>query len=271
MKHVILFFGSFDPVHKGHVALAEYAIERKLGDEVVLIVSPQNPFKCGKLQAPEVDRFAMAEAACAASKYPEQIKASAVEFLLEKPSYTINTLRFLQEQCGTEMRFSILMGDDLLPKLPEWREATEILRNYPILVYPRAGATDAVSLEGNITRLSDAPTVPYSSTEVRERLQRGEMVDDMLPACVVEYIREKGLWSPTAYIASLTAQIEQRPDEAALYLERGQWHFRRNEWGNALNDFNRALKIDPANEEAKQFVDMVYEILSFRYKDIYNP
>ena len=61
------------------------------------------------------------------------------------------------------------------------------------------------------------------------------------------------------------------PDDASLYVERGQWHYRRNEWGEALNDFNRALQIDPDHREARQFVEMTYEILSFRHTDIYNP
>lgn len=267
----MLYFGSFNPIHKGHMALAEYVIEKELCDEVVLVVSPQNPLKTSELQAPELDRFSMAEAACAASKYPDRIKPSVIEFLLDKPSYTIHTLRYLQENHGKEMTFSLLMGDDLLPQLPEWKEYREIVDNYPIFVYPRHGAGETTTLGGRIARLDEAPLYPHSSSEIRERLGRGEDVTNMLPEGVMQYIREKGLWSPASYIASLTARIEQNPDDAALYVERGQWHYRRNEWGEALNDFNRALKIAPDHREARQFVDMVYEILSFRYKDIYNP
>ena len=72
----MLYFGSFNPIHKGHIALAEYAIEKGLCDEVVLVVSPQNPLKPAGQQAPELDRFSMAETACAASKYPDKIKPS---------------------------------------------------------------------------------------------------------------------------------------------------------------------------------------------------
>ena len=91
MKRVMLYFGSFNPVHKGHIALAEHVIDRQLCDEVVLVVSPQSPYKEAGELAPELDRFEMAEIACAASKYPERIKPSVVEFLLPKPSYTIDT------------------------------------------------------------------------------------------------------------------------------------------------------------------------------------
>ena len=135
----MLYFGSFNPIHKGHIALAEYAIEKGLCDEVVLVVSPQNPLKPAGQQAPELDRFSMAETACAASKYPDKIKPSVIEFMLDKPSYTIHTLRHLTENYGTQMRFSILMGDDLVPQLPEWKQYREIIDNYPIFVYPRTG------------------------------------------------------------------------------------------------------------------------------------
>ena len=131
----MLYFGSFNPIHKGHIALAEYAIEKGLCDEVVLVVSPQNPLKPAGQQAPELDRFSMAETACAASKYPDKIKPSVIEFMLDKPSYTIHTLRHLTENYGTQMRFSILMGDDLVPQLPEWKQYREIIDNYLIPEY----------------------------------------------------------------------------------------------------------------------------------------
>ena len=152
----MLYFGSFNPIHKGHIALAEYAIEKGLCDEVVLVVSPQNPLKPAGQQAPELDRFSMAETACAASKYPDKIKPSVIEFMLDKPSYTIHTLRHLTENYGTQMRFSILMGDDLVPQLPEWKQYREIIDNYPIFVYPRTGQP-LPDLGGRITLLKGAP------------------------------------------------------------------------------------------------------------------
>ena len=85
MKRMMLYFGSFNPIHRGHVALAEYAVEQGLCDELALVVSPQNPLKEADAQAPELDRFEMAEIACAHSKYPDRIKPSVVEFLLPRP------------------------------------------------------------------------------------------------------------------------------------------------------------------------------------------
>lgn len=140
MKRVMLYFGSFNPVHKGHIALAEHVIDRQLCDEVVLVVSPQSPYKEAGELAPELDRFEMAEIACATSKYPERIKPSVVEFLLPKPSYTIDTLRYLEENHGAQMRFSILMGGDQIARLDGWKEYERILE-YPVYVYPRRGPT----------------------------------------------------------------------------------------------------------------------------------
>lgn len=138
MKRVMLYFGSFNPIHKGHIALAEYAVEKGLCDELVLVVSPQSPYKQAEELAPEMDRFEMAEAACAASRYPDRIKPSVVEFLLPKPSYTIDTLRYLAENHGADMEFSILMGADQIERLDGWKEYDRILE-YPVYVYPRRG------------------------------------------------------------------------------------------------------------------------------------
>lgn len=268
MKHMMLYFGSFNPVHKGHIALAEYVVEQNLCDEVVLMVSPQSPYKQPGGLAPELDRFEMAEIACAASKYPTRIKTSAMEFLLPRPSYTVDTLSHLQENCP-EMEFSILMGSDQIARLDGWKEYQKLLQ-YPIYVYPRRGVAVDRFLD-HLTLLADAPLQDFSSTEVRERIERGEDLSQMLCEGVAEHIRKKGLWSPASRIAALTTQITAEPENTTLYLERGKLHYRHNEWGAALNDFNRILALNPAHEEARQFAGMVQEILEFRYKDIYNP
>ena len=269
MKRMMLYFGSFNPVHKGHTALAEYVLERGLCDEVALVVSPRSPYKETAELAPELDRFEMAEIACAASEYPDHIKPSAVEFLLPKPSYTIDTLRYLTQNFGSEMRFSILMGGDQIARLDGWKEYERVLE-YPIYVYPRRGERTN-RFAGRITVLDDAPLQDLSATQIRERIGRGEAVDGLLDDGVAEYIRRKGLWSPASRIAALSVRIDAGTADAALYVERGRLHFRLNEWGAALNDFNRALALDTDNAEARQYVEMAREILEFRYKDLYNP
>jgi len=273
VKNVLLYFGSFNPIHRGHIALAEYAVGRGLCDEVVLIVSPQNPLKPVTGLAPEMDRFEMAERACAASRYPDRIKPSVVEFLLEKPSYTIDTLRYLTENFGREMRFSILMGADLVDQLDAWKEPEKILNDYPVYVYPRRGCRVERHLD-RIIRLDDAPLCDFSSTEVRSAVERGGDTSRMLCPEVERYIREKGLYSTARRVVALTAALDRLAETAEavpLLMERGMCRYRCNEWGEALNDFNRVLRIDPDHREAKQLIEMVQEILAYRYKDIYNP
>lgn len=270
MKNILLYFGSFNPVHKGHTALAEYAMEHGLCDEAVLIVSPQNPLKPSETLAPELDRFEMAEIACAASKYPDRIKPSAVEFLLDKPSYTIQTLRYLEQTHGHDMRFSLLMGADLVSQLDRWKDYDEILGRYQIYVYPRSGET-VDRFHDRITVLSEAPLCDISSTEVREAAERGDDTAPMVGSGVADYIRRKGLWNPAVRLETLTAQIAGGGADADLYVERGKLYYRRAEWGKALNDFNTALRLDDSHREARVLAGMVQEILAFRYKDIYNP
>ena len=266
----MLYFGSFDPIHKGHVALAEYVIDEGLCDETALVVSPQNPFKTDTLQTDEMQRFEMAVIACADSKYPERIRPSVVEFMRPKPSYTIDTLDYLTQSYGEQMEFSILMGSDNVDRLDEWRDYRRILDTYRIYVYPRRNA-EATKFLDRITMLADAPLVDFSSTDVRAAAERGEELAPMVGARVAEYIRSRRLWTSASRIAGYTALIERNPDCAALYVERGKCYFRHNEWGSAINDFRRALKLDPDMAEAAQFIEMAEEILAFRYTDIYNP
>ena len=192
-KRMMLYFGSFNPVHRGHTALAEYAIEKGLCDEVAMIISPQNPFKQDMKMAAEMDRYTMVEIACRNSRFPNHIKPSVIEFLLEKPSYTINTLRHLQENYGDMMDFTILMGSDLINTLPKWREAEKIIKEFDIYVYPRPNIDMTFSTE-RTTFLADAPQCEYSSTDVRRRLEAGEDVSHMLDRDVLKHIRERGLW-----------------------------------------------------------------------------
>ncbi len=269
-QRMMLFFGSFNPVHRGHTALAEYAIEQGLCDRVAMIISPQNPFKQNMTLAPEMERYTMVEMACKNSRYPEQICPSIVEFLLEKPSYTINTLRYLEQNNGSDMEFAILMGSDLINTLPRWREAEKIIEGYDIYVYPRPEVEMTFST-ARTTFLGEAPQHNYSSTEVRDRVERGDDLSQMLDREVADYIRSRGLWSLASKIAMLSAAIEREPDQAQHYLERGKCYFRRNEWGRAINDLRRAEALADDKTEARQYIEMAEEILEYRYKDIYNP
>ena len=193
MRSILLYFGSFNPIHKGHIALAEWVVEQGLCDELIFIVSPQNPFKEQEGLAPEFSRYEMCEMACKASRYPEQIKVSAVEFVLEKPSYTINTLRYLRENFGSEMKFSILMGADNIENFDKWREYEEILRDYPLLVYPREGYS-VEKFADKITFLENAPLFDFAATDIRKMVAEGEDFRDKLSAEVAHYIIHNKLY-----------------------------------------------------------------------------
>ncbi len=270
MKRVMLYFGSFNPIHCGHIALAEYVVEHDLCDELIMVVSPQNPLKNSSDLAPELERFTMAELACEGSKYPERIKPSLIEFMLPKPSYTINTLRHLTAEYGSQMSFSILMGGDIVAQFDKWRSYEEILANYPIYLYPRRGEVVDRYLD-KITILEDASLFDVSSSDIRRALMRGEDTSEMIDPKVAEHIASLGLWSEQSYGEWLDRVVELEPQVAQHYVERGEWHYRHQRWGDALNDFNRALVIDPECAVAKEYVVMAQQILEFRYTDIYNP
>ena len=194
-KRVLLYFGSFNPVHRGHIALAEYAISDGFADQVVLIVSPQNPHKERSDLAAEFSRYEMCQAACAASLYPEQIQVSAVEFTLPRPSYTIDTLNFLAENFGEQMEFSILMGADNIENFHRWKSYEQIINNYPILVYPRTGYYLSRSqFADRVVFLENAPLFDISATEIRKAIAEGRDISDMVIPEVEQYIRNNKLW-----------------------------------------------------------------------------
>ncbi len=195
MKRVLLYFGSFNPVHRGHIALAEYAIAEDIADQVILIVSPQNPHKQSADLAPEFSRYEMCQAACAASLYPEQIQVSAVEFTLPRPSYTIDTLNFLTENFGEQMEFSILMGADNIENFHRWKSYEQIIANYPILVYPRTGySLSASQFVDRVVYLENAPIFDISATEIRQAIAEGRDISDKVIPEVEKYIRNNKLW-----------------------------------------------------------------------------
>ena len=193
MKKVLLYFGSFNPIHKGHIALAEWVVEQGLCEELIFIVSPQNPLKEQKELAPEFSRYEMCEMACSASRYPEQIKVSAVEFVLEKPSYTINTLRYLRENFGSDMEFSLLLGADNIESFDRWRNYEEILSDYPLFVYPREGYS-VEKFTDKITFLADAPLFDYAATDIRKAIANNENFTDKVCPAVTKYIIQNRLY-----------------------------------------------------------------------------
>ncbi len=172
VKKVALYFGSFNPIHIGHLALANYLCEFGGIDELWFVVSPRNPFK----QQTDLmdDDFRLQLVRLAIKDYPK-FKACDVEFSMPRPSYTYHTLQQL-EDIYPDNEFSLLMGADNWPNLKNWYKGEIIMSEYPIIVYPRPGyEIDVANLLENV-RFVDAPQFDISSSFIRKSLQEGRDV-----------------------------------------------------------------------------------------------
>ena len=199
-----LFGGSFNPIHKGHVALGRAMLEKAGLDEVWYMVSPENPLKHGNTDfAPEQIRLRMVEAAL---KNERRLRASDYEFRLPKPSYTWNTLRHLRTDYP-EHTFVLIIGGDNWVHFHRWAHYVEILRDYEVAVYPRRDDSRDTSVpipieeeieKGNIevkgvTHI-EVPLLDVSSTMVRQRIRRGEDITSLIPETVVAEVEKYSLY-----------------------------------------------------------------------------
>jgi len=186
-----LYFGSFNPVHVGHLIIANYILNETELDKIWFVVSPQNPLKPSANLLNEYHRIHLVRLA---TEDDTRIKPSDIEFSLPKPSYTVNTLAWLEEK-HPEHRFSIIMGSDSFQNIHKWKNYEVILKNYPVYVYPRPGFSVTNTEEKNI-RLVDAPLLEISATQVREYIREGKSVRYMVPEKVLEEM-EKGAYYKT--------------------------------------------------------------------------
>ena len=191
--HTGLYFGSFNPVHIGHLIVADAMIDQVGMDEVWLVVSPQNPFKESASLAPEDHRLEMARLA---TQSHDSIQASDVEFHLDKPSYTIDTLKVLHEQYP-DRRFSIIMGKDNLVSFKKWKEYKAILERVDIHVYDRRiiARIDTDLLEHEKIAIHDLPLINVSSTRLRKQIKEGRSIRYWVKDEVEAYIRGNDLYS----------------------------------------------------------------------------
>lgn len=191
-----IFGGSFDPIHNGHIRLAQYALEHTDLDEVWLMVSPLNPLKPQGYVASDEQRLEMARLGV---KDTPGIKVSEFEFSLPIPSYTYNTLSKLKE-AYPDIEFRLIIGGDNWTHFDRWRNPQEILDEFGVIVYPRPGEDIGEETSG-VQILYGAPEMAVSSTQLRQILGTSSVVGesreslvDLMPEGVVEYIEERGLY-----------------------------------------------------------------------------
>jgi nicotinate-nucleotide adenylyltransferase len=193
MKKVGLFFGTFNPIHIGHLVIANHMAEFTDLEEVWFVITPQSPFKVKQSLLENHHRYRMVQEAVDA--YPK-LKASTIEFDLPQPNYTIHTLLHLGERYGEEYTFSLLMGEDNLKSFHKWKNYEEILANHAIYCYPRVSAgtipKEFVGHEG-LHRVA-APIMEISSTFIRENHKAGKNIRPLLPEAVWHYMDEMNFY-----------------------------------------------------------------------------
>lgn len=186
-----LYFGSFNPIHVGHLAIAGYFAQFTELDQVWFVVSPHNPFKEKKSLLKGHHRLAMVNAAIEGFSY---LKASDVEFNLSQPSYTVNTLALLREKYPSH-QFSLILGSDSLETFPKWRNAEVILEQYRLMVFPRLGH-DGGELSNNpsVYWADAAPQIELSSTMIRNAIAEGKDVRCFMPESAWKYLDEMNFY-----------------------------------------------------------------------------
>lgn len=186
---VALYFGSFNPIHHGHLIIANYIVENTDADQVWFVVSPQNPFKQSSALLNEYQRLHLVNLAIEGEK---KLKASNIEFNLPKPSYTINTLTYLKEKYpGND--FIVLMGSDSFQNISKWKNAEVILKNYPLYIYLRPGF-EITETHNATVKIVDAPLLQISATHIRESVKAGKSIRYLVPDLVMEEILKGGYY-----------------------------------------------------------------------------
>jgi nicotinate-nucleotide adenylyltransferase len=185
-----LYFGSFNPIHHGHLIIANYMLQNSDLDQIWLIVSPQNPFKHSNSLLNSYHRLYLVQLAVE----PEpKLKASDIEFRLPQPSYTVNTLAYLQEKYPSH-QFAIIMGSDSFENLSKWKNYEFILEHCPIYVYRRPGHEVINNFnQGSIT-IMDAPLLQISATHIRNNIKQGKSIRYLVPDKVAEEIERNGYY-----------------------------------------------------------------------------
>ncbi len=184
-----LFFGSFNPIHNGHLILANHMAEYSDLDQVWLVVTPHNPHKQKESLLDDYERMHMVTLA---TEDYEKLRPSDIEFKLPQPNYTVNTLAHLTEKFP-QHEFALIMGEDNLRSLHKWKNYGVIVAEFNIYVYPRKGSSDALPQYPNV-RMVDAPVVEISSTFIRKAIAERKNTRPLLPEKVWAHIDQTGLY-----------------------------------------------------------------------------
>lgn len=188
--HIGLFFGSFNPIHVGHMALANYMVEFTDMEQVWFVISPHNPLKEKASLLNQNQRLYMVNVAI---EDDARFKSSTIEFDLPQPSYTINTLVHLKEKYPKHT-FSLIIGQDNLENFHKWKNYEEILKKYKLYVYPRPGAKSTELEQHPNVVLTQAPVIEISSTFIREAIKNKKDIRHFLPEKAWQYIDEMNLY-----------------------------------------------------------------------------
>ncbi len=190
MKKIGLFFGSFNPIHMGHLIIANVMAQNTDLDKVWLVVSPQNPFKPSKGLLHEFDRYDLVKAAIADNF---KLEVSDVEFHLPKPSYTIHTLAYLTEKYPNK-EFKVIIGEDNLENFTSWKNHEQILDQYGLYVYPRPHVTNSDLKRHPQVTIVEAPMIDISATYIRNCIKNNKSIRYLVPETVENMIRMKNFY-----------------------------------------------------------------------------
>ena len=186
-----LFFGTFDPIHNGHLRIAKYITEEKLADKVWLVVTPENPIKAGSKISSFNHRFNMAK--IATEKY-DNIIPSDLEVNLKKPNYTIDTLEYISNKLK-DIEFSLIIGEDNYKIFDTWKDYKKIINKYKIFIYPRKGTlNENLHIINENTMYIGGPRIDLSSTNIRKIVSKKSDPKDLISNKVMEYINSNKLY-----------------------------------------------------------------------------
>lgn len=185
-KSIGLFFGSFNPIHIGHLIIANYIVEYTDLAEIWFVISPHNPLKDKSTLLPDHHRLALVNVAV---ENDPRFKPCDIEFKLPRPSFTIHTLTYLKEKYP-DREFTIIMGSDNLQSIEKWRNYEQIIENHKLVVYPRQGSDGGKFKEHKNVIWVSAPLMEISSSFIRKAIKDKKEIQYFLPVEVYKYIRE---------------------------------------------------------------------------------